>query len=125
MVCGKRELRDIGDVRAAVGEVLRYAGQYMRLTEESAFQLKLTLNELLVNSCTHAGRTILLYRIEGGRLKCCVLDTGGGFDWAAVQQPDSPDAEHGRGVYLVGQVASRVRYNRRGNAVAVELELQS
>ena len=124
MVCGRYVLTDVADILHVVDGILACVRRCTPLTEERAFFMKLVLNELLANSCVHAGRAMLLYRVEADDFKCCVLDDGDGF-----AQPDAepacppPDAEHGRGIYLVRRLARRVRYNRRGNVVLVDVQM--
>ena len=48
-----------------------------------------------------------------------VSDDGGGFEWQPVDEVPDPDADEGRGLYLVSTLADQVDVMRRGDRTVV------
>lgn len=89
-----------------------------------AFATELLLREALGNSVAHGHgpRTALCCVLRGcpQRLLIAILDDGPGFDWRAKGEPPENDTEtHGRGVAIYHRYAQRIRFNTRGNGVAL------
>lgn len=115
------QISDISDIRKSVDRILYDVG---RLSEERSFYVRFIANELLTNTVKYAEESVLLYKVEDHTLVIGVLG-GSGFD---VQQyfgyTPCIAAESGRGIFLVESLATRLRYNRRGNAVVAHIELK-
>jgi serine/threonine-protein kinase RsbW len=120
--------RDIPATLAAVEEFIadfRERAQAL-LDRKSFFGAELLLREALTNAVRHGSHedpaklVRCSLRIKGGRLLIAVEDYGCGFDWRAAWDNHAalPDCS-GRGVEILRKYASRVRYNNRGNAVAI------
>jgi serine/threonine-protein kinase RsbW len=90
------------------------------------FAAELLLREALTNAVVHGCHTDpdkqvrCSLRLKAGRLLIAVHDDGDGFDWRAarVREAAFPDFS-GRGIGILRKYATRVRYNARGNAVAI------
>jgi serine/threonine-protein kinase RsbW len=90
------------------------------------FATELLLREGLTNAVVHgcgcdAGQCArCVVRVRPGRLTIAVSDDGCGFDWKTVQARRAEDtADSGRGLAIFRAYATRVRFNRTGNAVAL------
>jgi serine/threonine-protein kinase RsbW len=90
------------------------------------FAGELLLREALTNAVLHgcdmdANRGIrCAVRLKGRRLLIFVQDDGDGFDWrgASEKAADLSDCS-GRGIEILRVYADHVRYNDRGNVVAM------
>jgi serine/threonine-protein kinase RsbW len=94
--------------------------------ERDCFAVRLALDEAVVNAVRHGNRgdpTKLVrvrYRVGPGRVVAEVEDEGPGFDPASVPDPRHPDKRErpgGRGLFLMRQYLTAVRYSGRGNRV--------
>jgi anti-sigma regulatory factor (Ser/Thr protein kinase) len=89
------------------------------------FAAELLLREALENAVSHGccpggGIITCVVRRRPGRLLIVVCDDGNGFDWrAASGREPSLTETHGRGLAILRQYASRVRFNDKGNQVAI------
>lgn len=92
------------------------------------FHIQLAIEEALVNAITHGNKLAddkvveVEFRVSPQTTFVRIKDQGAGFDPAAV--PDPRDDEHlactnGRGVMLIREFMSEVRYNDRGNEVTM------
>lgn len=60
---------------------------------------------------------------KGGCLTIVVEDSGKGFDYAEyVKHIKQVDTKHGRGVSLIGTLATSLKYNKEGNCAEVQYE---
>lgn len=90
------------------------------------FTSELLVREALNNAVLHGcranpeKRVHCTFRVKNSRLLIVVHDEGDGFDWrSAWNNRAEISATSGRGIELLRTLATRVRFNRRGNAVAV------
>jgi anti-sigma regulatory factor (Ser/Thr protein kinase) len=100
------------------------------LDRADGFAAELLLREALTNAVVHgcravAGRQVrcsvrCAVRVKGRRLLIAVEDCGPGFDWRAAWDKQAQLADcSGRGIEIFRKYSSGVRYNDRGNAMAV------
>ena len=96
------------------------------LSPKHGFAAELLAREALNNALQHGCRydpskTICcLFRLKGCRLTMVVEDSGEGFDWRAVKDRQADElTPSGRGMELMRSVATRVRFNRKGNKVTI------
>jgi len=111
----------VEEIARAVSLVLADVAGVVALTEEKEFDIKLILNELLVNSLEHSEARFVrvVFQIEKRELRCCIMDGGCGFDISCCKNLNCPDvfSESGRGIFLASSVADWIRYNKKGNMV--------
>jgi serine/threonine-protein kinase RsbW len=97
---------------------------------EEIFAIWVCLQEALVNAIEHGNgndpnkRVRMTYLTSDYGTWIRIEDQGGGFDPQALADPTSSanlDQPHGRGVFLMRCLMDRVEFNRRGNAVTMEL----
>lgn len=96
------------------------------LNDAGGFTAELLVREALTNAVLHGchadpGKQVRCWlRLKRRRLLLVVEDGGDGFDWRATRGRSANLADgSGRGIEILNKYASRVRYNRRGNAVAI------
>lgn len=92
------------------------------------FHVQLAIEEAIVNAITHgnkhaAGKIVELeIRVDPQTIFMRVKDQGAGFKPAEVPDPrddDHLECTNGRGVLLIREFMSEVRYNDRGNEVTM------
>jgi len=100
-------------------------------SEESAFAIRLALEEAIVNAHKHGNggdpsKTITIsYDINENRAIIRVKDEGKGFEPAMVPDPTAPDRislPTGRGIMLMQTYLDNVCYNEQGNEVQLVKE---
>lgn len=86
------------------------------------FSVGLGMREGMTNAVKHAHHydktKIIRYTIEilTDRLIVVIEDEGEGFNWHRVQATEPVlDAEHGRGLWIIGQSSSYYTFNAKGN----------
>ncbi len=94
--------------------------------ENTAFAIKLALEEALTNAYRHGNRCdprkqiVIRYEVTPERIVIEVEDQGSGFNPTQVPDPTQPefiDRPHGRGIMLMRAYLDQVEFNRCGNAV--------
>ena len=116
------------DVGHATIERLIVALELNKWEGRDLFHIHLAIEEAIVNAITHGNKEAqdkvveVEFRVDPVTTFLRVKDQGAGFDRAAV--PDPRDADHlectnGRGVMLIREFMSEVRYNERGNEVTM------
>ena len=101
------------------------SGAYLR-DDHALFVGELLLREALTNAVEHgchrepSRRVRCRARLCSGRLTVAVADDGEGFDWRAAWTRRVDDlAARGRGLPIIRACATRLRFNRSGNAVTI------
>lgn len=96
------------------------------LGDRNCFAVELLAREALTNAVVHgccadpARQVRCGLRLRDQKLLIAVADDGDGFDWRAAlaKEPEFPDCS-GRGINILSAYADRLRYNARGNAMAL------
>ncbi len=101
-----------------------------RQMSESLFSdILLVLTEAVNNSIIHGNnnnpskRVTILFRSEGKNLHFKVCDEGKGFDPRKLPDPTHSsriDQPHGRGVFIMQQLAHKVNYEDNGRTVLIQ-----
>ena len=108
----------------ALTDALEQAG----LPESLTFDVRLALQEALVNAVEHGNRLDETKRVHvtcdktDDAVTLVVRDEGDGFDPGGVPDPTLPEnilREHGRGLFLMRRLCDEVRFNPKGNTVTV------
>ncbi|MBN2561776.1 MAG: ATP-binding protein [Phycisphaerae bacterium] len=94
--------------------------------ENSAFAIKLALEEAMTNAFRHGNkcdptkRIIVRYLVIPERVEIEIQDEGNGFNPHKIPDPTRPefiDRPHGRGIMLMRAYLDRVEFNPCGNSV--------
>lgn len=123
-------LTSIDDIKKVANNVLHGIEKHGSLSEERRYDIKLVINELLVNSFEHAQPTkqspvVFRAGLKSGQLRIGVTDGGRGFSHESLVS-DNNDLlyrERGRGLMLVRALCQEIRYSGRGNSVEVKIVL--
>lgn len=130
---------DIQQVGQVVGYILHNLDdRYGKLDECVSFELRLILNELVLNAIKHGNKCDIgkSVKISVGMLKdhhvvLAVEDEGEGYDYSTVYSCtgvtdcilDEDDIfsmkETGRGMLLVKNLCDRIKFNKKGNRVII------
>jgi len=130
----------ISNVREAVEEVICYLQNiYGSIEECTLFELKVILNELILNAIKHGIREddSKYVKIAASLTKdgCAVLtveDEGEGYDYRCVINRNNTvqdlmdicnAKETGRGILIVKNLCDSIRFNKKGNRIIVVKKL--
>lgn len=109
------------------------------MSDQILFEIKVVLNELIVNALCHGNSCeldkvtyVTLKLVNNNYLYISVKDEGYGFkpklntcslnDY--VEVINNSLCEHGRGLLIVDQLCDRVKFNRCGNRVSILKNIQ-
>ncbi len=97
--------------------------------QEKAFRILLSMREALTNAILHGNkknpRKLIHYRVhvDEGVLVMEVEDEGAGFDWKQhMKSKPRVRSESGRGLFIMRQYASEVRFNDKGNRLVLRFK---
>jgi len=102
------------------------AGVLGRIPTSERFVVELLLREALTNAVLHGAKLCAdgtvrchIEHLPGG-ITMRISDSGAGFDWRrALYAAGVSLAESGRGIQILRQYASALRFNEKGNCVEV------
>jgi serine/threonine-protein kinase RsbW len=131
----KREFRipsELSEVQKTSAKVLSFL-KPLRLAEGVVFDLRLSLEEALINAVKYGHRSNrnleirLTVAYDPRKITMVVEDEGPGFDVQKLE--NCTDARNlaklcGRGVYLIHQLMDKVRYNTKGNRLEMVKHLK-
>lgn len=99
------------------------------MNDEHRFNLRLVLNELIINGFEHGGACtnsplIVAYQLDDSEkmLEITVDDGGKGFDYNTIKDSNQL-AFRGRGLLLVNALCEKIDYNQNGSKITVELAI--
>ncbi len=116
------------DVGHATIERLLAALQANKWEGRDLFHIQLAIEEAMVNAITHGNKQAedkvveVEFRVDPLFTYMRIKDEGAGFNPAEVPDPrddDHLECTNGRGVMLIRELMSEVRYNDRGNEVTM------
>lgn len=105
-----------------------------RITEDMQFEMKVILNELILNAVKHGNRGDCnkFVKISAGLIRNAYVvfvieDEGNGYDHSCIQnKPQFPSdseiqcmQETGRGIFIVSSLSDKVKFNKKGNRIIV------
>lgn len=115
---------DLEMIKNFVDEILNKINPIVE-NEDTMFDIKLILNELIVNGVMHGNECIsskcvkLLLEIEGGELKIQVEDEGKGVNYDLMSYDPDNLKSYGRGLVIVNGLADEF-YIQKNRVVAVK-----
>jgi anti-sigma regulatory factor (Ser/Thr protein kinase) len=96
------------------------------LSRVNCFAAELLLREALTNAVVHgchsdpSKEVRCVLRLKGRRLLITVQDDGDGFNWREAWSSSAELSDcSGRGMEILRKYANHIRYNDRGNVVAI------
>ncbi|MFA5094262.1 MAG: ATP-binding protein [Candidatus Omnitrophota bacterium] len=98
----------------------------MEFSKESLFDLRLCLEEAVINAIKYGNKldsglpVVIEYLISDGNLEVIVRDKGKGFKFDTVPDPRSEEniLKHGgRGLFLIKNLMDKVEFNDSGNEI--------
>lgn len=120
------KLENVRDVEPFLKE---FFSKY-NINNECYGDMLLVLTEAVTNSIKHGNRfdpnklvQIELQKHECGKVSFKIEDEGQGFDPKSVLDPTQPQRlsqPNGRGLYLIREIANKVKYTERGRCCKIE-----
>ncbi|EPR13917.1 ATP-binding protein [Ruminiclostridium papyrosolvens] len=120
------------DVSDIVTLILDYITLGHCVCEDVIFEIKVILNELIVNAVQHGNKcndckhTYVTFKIIDNYLYVSVMDEGSGFNHTktALVHKDldcvnNLYCDHGRGLVIVRQLCDKIKFNKCGNKVSI------
>ncbi len=125
--------RDIKDLACTIKTILNNIESQQLISEKTIFELKVVLNELIVNAICHGnlcqeskGTQVTIKIVNNNLLYLSVKDEGCGFKHndllrlsEIIEQNNNTYSEHGRGLLIVEQLCEKIRFNSCGNKVSI------
>jgi Anti-sigma regulatory factor (Ser/Thr protein kinase) len=123
----------------AVGEVIsKLEDNLVSLEDPELFNIKVILNELLVNSIRHGCKSDINKAVsinclirEDGRLVLRISDEGNGYDYCNILKQELCDVfsldnnlkECGRGILIVRSLCENLNFNSKGNVIEAVIKI--
>jgi serine/threonine-protein kinase RsbW len=123
------KLEAIPGLIAGVLEKLRS----QKLAEEDLFNIKLSLEESLVNAVKYGNNNDpglfvdFSLEIKGDLVTIKIKDQGSGFDFANVLDPtreENLERTSGRGIFLIKSLMDKVEYSEGGSRITMQKSLK-
>lgn len=116
------------NVKAAVDEALTFVDSNINnLSREDFFDLKLVLNELIINAVIHGNNQDITKKVSiyieiqpENIIKTVISDEGKGYNYEELILKDNEEFsldENGRGISLVAALIDTLTFNDMGNVV--------
>lgn len=132
-IFNKQFSSDLNTTRSAIETCLDEITQFGKIiSENDFFDIKVILNELLVNAAKHGNKwnPESVVKVKGCfcRNKYVVIiveDEGEGFNYTCCltenmcEQTNFLKKECGRGLLIVKNLCSRIRFNKKGNQIRI------
>jgi serine/threonine-protein kinase RsbW len=126
---------NIKDVASTIDLILDYIRIDHSVGDDIIFEVKVVLNELIVNAICHGNNcdenkaTYVTFKLINSYLYVSVKDEGAGFNHKlsideCIDYTNNECCEHGRGLVIVQQLCSKVKFNMCGNKVSIIKTLQ-
>jgi serine/threonine-protein kinase RsbW len=132
MLKNRYVIRTLPEMRETIANILSSITEGRSVDEASLFNIRLVLNELIVNAFIHGNAdaqdapvTVLVDPDETEPALTIEVEDGGvGFSAAPpAEQAGGSIREHGRGLVLVKALTREMVFNERGNRVSVRMNL--
>ena len=111
----------------AIEKIILYDMSVREYTEKDISEMKLILDELLVNAIEHGNKfdlnksVYLSYEFNNeNQIRIEVEDEGEGFDIKTIKDPDLLN-ERGRGIYIVRKLVKTLEYMNDGKKVIITI----
>jgi len=133
---------DIFNIKRAINDALAYYDRSFDMMDDSTrLELKIVLNELLINAVKHGGKAGAANYIKAvagmasdDRAFLIIEDDGDGYDTARSVKSRAGSAfdggiddieETGRGIYIVKSLCEDFMVNEKGNKVVITKRLRT
>ena len=122
-------INDSSEIKDTVKAVLDSIESKVHLESQTKYNVELVLRELLNNGIIYShSRIKFMIKMCGCGIKAAVIDSGNGFDYSKYIKKDitSDDmllSEGGRGIFISSYICEKFTYNRKGNIVAIRMNL--
>jgi Anti-sigma regulatory factor (Ser/Thr protein kinase) len=132
MLLYDRIIYNANDTQGAIVEFLSGLSDTLYLDEELEFKIKIIVGELVNNYFEHeeeCSHVRILAKPRGSCISIALLEDSHGFDVSAaisagnISEEKTLMNESGRGLHIVSMLSDALRYNRKGNIIAIHVNL--
>jgi serine/threonine-protein kinase RsbW len=131
----KKEIpSDVNSMCELISGILTFVDDtYGKINDCVRFELKVILNELILNAIKHGNRNELSKKVKisvsilkSGYVLFLIEDEGEGYDYncklkknviVEIEDDCCDLKETGRGIHIVSNLCDKIKYNRKGNKV--------
>ncbi|MFC1524111.1 DUF3365 domain-containing protein [Thermodesulfobacteriota bacterium] len=125
--------KEIDDYVTAVMETLNRELIDEKTSTQNLTNIRLALTEAFINAWKHGNnrnpsKAITIQMRQGNDLILEVADEGDGFDYHSVPDPTAPEnltRDCGRGIFIINNLASSVRWNNHGRHIVMSFQSHS
>ena len=120
------------DTQTTIRDFLANLSDTVYLNEEMEFKIKIIVGELVTNCFKHDEQNSwvrFMAKPRGHFISIVLMEDGIGFDVSAALRScvlggeTASLCENGRGLYIVSTLSDVLRYNRKGNIIAIHVNL--
>ena len=123
---------NLKSIKPVINDLLSHL-QSLKASEADVFDIRLCLEEVLINAIKHGNKFNENYKVRissifnNDSVTISVEDQGNGFDHNKV--PDPAKEEHllrtgGRGIFLIKHLMDKVEFNKKGNIIKMTKQLR-
>lgn len=122
-------IQNSSEIRGVVKNIIENINASCSISKETQYGIELVLRELLANGILYSCDKIrLMVKQSKGCIRAAIIDDGDGFDHLKYTQRDITSeemllSENGRGIYISSSICEKFKYNRKGNIVAIRINL--
>ena len=118
----KSEIQNINLVERLIDEI---SSKY-HVNADIYGKILLAVVEGVNNAIVHGNKMVaekninIDYKVENNKIEIDITDSGKGFDFQSIPDPTKPEnleKTHGRGIFLMRQLADEMEYTEPGNHV--------
>lgn len=121
---------DLEEIQKLIARIME-AVTKMGCAADKEYEVRLAIDEALTNAVVHGCKKNPDQKVqccvacdEGRGILIVVRDPGPGFDPASIPSPTVGEnifATHGRGIFLINQIADEVRFERGGAEIRIRI----
>lgn len=126
--CVSESFSTAEQMREVIQRMVHVCRVRLALDEDKIYDLKVVLNELANNALEHGKEPVFLTTgvcCDAKYLHILLSDHGEGFDICSYQTCPDLWEEHGRGLFIVHQLADALSYNDKNNKILVRMKISS
>lgn len=125
------KIHNLENIKNVIIKIISDIKKEMTLDDESFFNIRLVLSELLNNSLEHTSTKDSVnidFEIDQNcsYIKFVIEDSGSGFDYSTIDETHVRNNlfdNRGRGLVIVHGLCEKVQYNYLGNTISVVMKI--
>ena len=123
---------NLKSIKSVINDLLSHL-QSLKASEADVFDIRLCLEEVLINAIKHGNKFNENYKVRissifnNDSIIISVEDQGNGFDHNKVPDPAKEEnllRTGGRGIFLIKHLMDKVEFNKKGNIIKMTKQLR-